>query len=143
MKFKTQAHCIYRCDFHIILTAKYRRKIFNAGVFAYLKASLQRTQAHYSELEIKTINHDTDHIHILISIPPKWSVAQIVRVIKLNTAGSLKKKFPHIQKAYWGVGGIWSDGYFVSTVGVTEKIIHAYIQQQGKQDFGQAQLDLG
>ncbi len=48
-----------------------------------------------------------------------------------------------MRKAYWGVNGIWSDGYFVSTVGVNEEIIKKYIEQQGKEDMGQAQLVLG
>ena len=55
----------------------------------------------------------------------------------------LKKKFEYMRKAYWGVDGIWSDGYFVSTVGLNEDIIKRYIQRQGEEDRGQAQLVLG
>ena len=54
----------------------------------------------------------------------------------------MKKKFEYMRKAYWGADGIWSDGYFVSTVGVDEHVIRRYIEQQGKEDSGQAQLEL-
>ncbi len=104
---------------------------------------MEEIRKHYGELEIKEINHDKDHVHILISIPPKWSVGFVVRIIKLNTARSLKEKFEHIKKVYYGIGGIWSDGYFVSTVGINEKVIEEYIKHQGEEDFGQAKLELG
>ena len=143
MKFRKQNHCVYYCDYHIVLTTKYRRRVFNEGVFGYMEKCLGEIKEHYGELEIKEINHDQDHIHILISIPPKMSVGEVVRIIKLNTARGLKERFKHIQEAYWGIGGMWSDGYFVSTVGVNEEMIRKYIEHQGEQDFGRAELELG
>lgn len=95
------------------------------------------------EVILLKINHDKDHIHMLLSIPPKMRVSDVVRRIKSTTGRLLKKKFEYMRKAYWGVDGIWSDGYFVSTVGVNEEIIKKYIEQQGKEDSGQAQLVLG
>ena len=144
MKFRTQGHCVYHHHYHIILVSKYRRKIFNDGVFAYALECLKELHEHHPEIEIQEANydHDQDHIHFLVSIAPKYSVSQAVRIIKLDTAAHLKKKFDHIKKAYWGIGGIWSDGYFSSTVGVNEKTIRRYIEHQGKQDRGQAKLDL-
>lgn len=98
---------------------------------------------HYPEIDIININHDKDHIHILVIIPPKFSVGQVVRILKLNTSRDLKKKFPFLKDVYWGKDEIWSDGYFVSTVGINEEVIKKYIEQQGKEDSGQAQLVLG
>ena len=60
-----------------------------------------------------------------------------------NTAKRLKEKFSYIKTLYWGTDGIWSDGYFVSTVGVNEQVIKQYIENQGKEDTGQAMLELG
>jgi putative transposase len=54
----------------------------------------------------------------------------------------MKKKFEYMREAYWGADGIWSDGYFVSTVGIDEGIIKCYIETQGKEDIGQAELEL-
>lgn len=142
MKFKKQSHCVYRCEYHLVMTSKYRHEIFNSGVFAYFEAKLQEVRKHYPEIELLEVNHDDDHVHLLLSIPPKMAVGSVVRIIKANTSRGMKKKFPFLKDLYWGTDGIWSDGYFVSTVGVDERIIKRYIQRQGKEDTGQAELDL-
>ena len=103
---------------------------------------MKEIKDHYPEIDILEINHDQDHVHLLISIPPKMSVGQVVRIIKSNTSRRLKEKFPFLKDIYWGTDGIWSDGYFVSTVGINEEIIQKYIQHQGQEDSGQAQLVL-
>jgi putative transposase len=104
---------------------------------------LKQIKEYYPEIDILEINHDIDHIHMLVVIPPKFSVSQAVRIIKSNTSRDLKKKFPFLKDVYWGTDGIWSDGYFVSTVGINEHVIKNYIENQGKEDSGQAKLVLG
>lgn len=143
MRYKKQHHCIYYCQYHIVLTSKYRRKIFSQGLGRYLYKLLKGIESHYPEIEIIEYNYDTDHIHLLVSIPPKMSVGSVIRVIKSNTSRSLKKEFKFLKEVYWGKEGIWSDGYFVSTVGANEKVIKKYIEHQGKEDSAQAELDLG
>ena len=143
MKYRKQSHCVYFCEYHLVFSTKYRRKIFNDGIFKYMLTRLDEVKKHYPMVDILEINHDVDHIHILIVIPPKMSVGQVVRILKSNTSRDLKKKFPFLKEVYWGTDGIWSDGYFVSTVGVNESIIKRYIENQGKEDSGQAQLVLG
>jgi len=125
-----------------VLSTKYRHKIFNSGVFAYLDDILKRIKDYYPEIDILEINHDKDHIHLLVSIPPKLAVGKVVGIIKANTATALKKKFDYLGRTYWGTNAIWSEGYFVSTVGINEKTIQDYIQRQGEEDFGQAKLEL-
>ena len=95
------------------------------------------------EVIILTMNHDKDHIHLHVSIPPKIRVSDAVRSIESISRRLLKKKFEYMRKAYWGIDGIWSDGYFVSTVGINENTIKRYIEHQGQEDLGQAQLELG
>ena len=90
------------------------------------------------EVEMLEVNHDEDHIHLLLSIPPKMSVSDVVRRIKSTTGRLLKRKFEYMRKAYWGVDGIGSDGYFVSTVCLNEEMIRKYIEKQGHEDRGQA-----
>lgn len=97
---------------------------------------------YYPEILIKEINTDEDHVHLLVSISPQRSVGEVARIIKSNTARAMNEKFPFLRKTYWGTRSIWSAGYFVSTVGVNEEIIRKYIQMQGKEDAGQAQLEL-
>lgn len=109
---------------------------------SYLRLKVQEVQRHHPEIVIHEVNTDQDHAHILVSIAPKLSVAQAVSLIKANTARDMRDKFPFLDKVYWGFDGIWSVGYFVSTVGVNESIIKRYIEQQGREDSGQATLEL-
>ena len=145
MKLIKLSHCVYFCDYHMAITTKYRHEWLNEGIFAYLKIKLLEIRKHYPLIDFKTINYDKkqpDHLHLLISIPPKMSIGSVVRIIKSNTSSFLKQKFPFLKKLYWGTDGIWSDGYFVTTIGVNELIIKKYIENQGKEDSGQALLDL-
>lgn len=137
MEYIRLSHCIYKCDYHLILCTKYRRKIFNAGIFAYFELKLAEVTSHYPQIRIRTVNHDQDHIHLLISLPPTMSVGRVVGLIKQNTAKGLKQKFPFIKEVYWGTDSIWSSSYFVSTIGIEQKIIEKYIKEQGEKDSGQ------
>ncbi|MEW6184082.1 MAG: IS200/IS605 family transposase [Bacillota bacterium] len=141
MKYRKQGHCVYYTQYHLVLVAKYRRKIFVAGVMGYLKELLKRIKDYYPDIAISEVKSDEDHVHFLVSIPPKLAVGKVVGIIKANTARELKSKFVFLKKVYWGDDGIWSDGYFVSTVGIDEEIIRKYIERQGQEDSGQAQLE--
>ena len=104
---------------------------------------MEELTKHYPLIKIKTANHDKDHIHLLVSIPPTITVGKVVGLIKQNTARQLKQKFPFLKKVYWGTEAIWSEGYFVSTVGINDKVIRAYITNQGKKDAGQTLFEIG
>lgn len=142
VRYRKQAHAVYHCEYHLVLPTKYRRQVFNEGVFAYFEIKLKEISQYYPEIGFEQVNHDTDHVHFLVSVPPKMSVGSVVRIIKANTSRSLKTKFSHLKELYWGTDGIWSDGYFVSTVGIHEEVIKKYIVNQGKEDAGQAMLEL-
>jgi len=124
------------------MVTKYRKKIFNEGIFAYFKMRLAELTEHYPLIKIKEVNHDKDHIHLLVSIPPTMTVGKAVGLIKQNTARDLKQKFPFLREVYWGTEAVWSEGYFVSTVGVTDKVIRSYIENQGKEDTGQTLFEI-
>lgn len=123
-----------------MITTKYRRKVFSEGVKAYFKVILQRVREYYPEVLITEVNTDEDHAHLLISVSPKMSVSRVVNIIKSNSGKALRDKFEQLKKYYWGTSGVWSEGYFVSTIGVNESVIRKYIQYQGKEDKGQAKL---
>jgi putative transposase len=112
-----------------------------AGFGEYLKKLLVGVGKQIPEIEIIEVNTDVDHVHILLSIPPKYSVSEVVKILKAKTGLGMRKKFPFLDKVYWGVGGIWSIGYFVSTIGIAEETIRKYVQMQGKEDSGQAKLE--
>lgn len=143
MEYVHLSHCVYKCDYHIVLVTKYRRKIFNKGMLEYLDKKLKEVTEHYPLVSFNTINHDMDHIHILVSIPPTISVGKVVGIIKQNTSRVLKQAFPFLKQVYWEMDAIWSEGYFVSTVGINEETIQIYIEEQGKKDAGQTKFEIG
>ena len=134
------SHCVYLCDYHIVIATKYRKAIFNNGIFVYFDKKLGELGEHYPMIKIKKINHDKDHLHILVSIPPTMSVGKVVGIVKQNTSRFLKQKFPFVKEVYWGTDAVWSEGYFVSTVGIDKEIIEKYIQNQGQKDAGQTKF---
>jgi putative transposase len=71
------------------------------------------------------------------------ALSEAAGIIKANTARQMREKFPFLDNVYWGSDGIWSIGYFVSSVGINEETIRRYIENQGKEDSGQATLELG
>ena len=141
MDFKKQGHCVYYVRYHLVIATKYRRKILKPGFGEYLQKLVMGIGKQMPEIEIVEVNTDKDHMHILLSIPPKMSVSEIVKGIKAKTGLYMRRKFPFLDKVYWDASGIWSRGYFVSTVGISESTIRKYIEMQGQEDSGQAKLE--
>jgi putative transposase len=92
--------------------------------------------------EILKLNIQPDHIHMVIIIPPKYSVSSVVGKMKGMTSSKLRKKFDWLNKRYWRENVVWSPGYFVSTIGIKEEKILKYVEYQERQDSGQAKLEL-
>jgi len=138
MKLMKQAHTVYQTQYHIVWVTRYRRKILCKGVDTYLKALLRKEfREHFPDIQVQEVGMDKDHVHIHVIIPPKYAVSRIVEAFKSNTSRIVKEKFPEfLNKVYWDGYGIWGTGFFVSTVGINEKIIRAYVNQQGKHDAG-------
>ena len=142
MELRRQAHCVYRCMYHIVWIPRYRYAVLVKGVAEYLLVKLDEVRKQYPEIEYAERNVQPDHVHLVVSFPPRHSIAKVVQVLKANTSRALKEKFPFLQARYRGAGGIWSVGYFVSTVGVDEERIKRYVRYQEKEDLGQAELAL-
>ena len=126
-EYRRTSHSVYLCDYHLVLTTKYRHSVIDEELWKHLYGKMVELTSYYPTIYIKEANHDKDHVHLLISIPPHMSVGSVVRLLKTNTARNLKKQFPILNKYFWGTDGIWSEGYFVSTVGVGQDIIKRYI----------------
>jgi putative transposase len=121
---------------------RYRYKVLVKGVDEYLLKEMEEIRKNYPEIEYVQRNIQPDHVHIVLSFPPKYSIAKVVQIIKSNTGKAMWEKFDFLRKRYYGRGGIWSAGYFVSTVGLDEKLIERYVRYQEKEDLGQAKLAL-
>jgi putative transposase len=128
--------------YHIVWIPRYRYKVLTNGVDEYLKIKMDEVRKKYPEIEYLERNIQPDHIHIVVSFPPKYSIAMVVQIIKQNTGKALAGKFAFIRERYYGRGGVWSAGYFVSTVGLDERTILNYVKYQEREDLGQAKLAL-
>ena len=128
--------------YHMVWIPRYRYKVLVKGVDEYLMKKMDEIRKNYPEIEYVQRNIQPDHVHIVLSFPPKYSIAKVVQIIKSNTGKAMWEKFDFLRKRYYGRGGIWSAGYFVSTVGLDEKLIEKYVRYQEKEDLGQAKLAL-
>ena len=142
METRLSGHGVYRTEYHIVWIPKYRRRILNPGVRGYLSKLFPKVLRRMPGCEVLEQNIQVDHIHLLMVIPPKYAVSEVVGEMKQYTASQLREKFAWLEKVYWKERIVWSPGYFVSTVGLDEKQITEYIKWQGHQDSGQASLDL-
>ena len=141
MEIRLPGHCAYRTEYHIVWIPKYRYRILNPGVKAYLVKLIPKVIAELKGCEIVKYSLQPDHIHMVIIIPPKYAVSTVVGKIKGMTSSALRKKFGWLKLRYSREVVVWSPGYFVSTVGVDEERILKYVEYQGQQDSGQAKLE--
>ena len=142
MEFQKQAHTTYYTRYHLVFVTKYRRKVLLGGMGAYAAGAMKRVCNHYPEIKLFEVNTDEDHIHLLLSIPPKMSVSKAVNLLKTNSARAMRHKFPFVNTIYDKHIGFWSDGYFVSTVGLDEDKIRSYIEHQGEEDSAGTSIEL-
>ena len=132
-KYKKLSHVIYKCDFHIVWGPKYRLRILK-GVIKTLVEKDIRMLCEWKACEVQELNVQEDHIHLLVSVPPKLSISKLMGVLKGKIAIKLFKSYPKLkQKPYWG-NHFWARGYFVSTVGLNEDMIRKYVKHQEKEE---------
>ena len=143
MRFRKSTHAIYNTRYHIVWTPRYRRKLLVRGAKEYLEKLFTNMDGLDEDIEVRKVNVQKDHIHIVMVIPPRVSVVSVIKYMKSMSGKKLKEKFEFMKKAMYGRGGIWSRGYCVSTVGLNEKAIMDYVGYQYKEDTGQLKLELG
>jgi len=142
METRFSGHGVYRTEYHIVWIPKYRRRILNPGVKGYLSRLFPKVIKGIAGCEIIERNIQDDHIHMIMVIPPRYAVSDVIGEIKQATASKLREKFAWLEKVYWKERVVWSPGYFVSTIGLDENQIREYVKWQGQQDSGQAKLEL-
>jgi putative transposase len=132
-KYRKLTHVVYKCDYHIVFVPKYRFRILTGEIKQFVEENI-RLLCEWKQVEIEEMNIQEDHVHLLVSIPPKVSVSNFMGIIKGKTAVKLFKSFPKMRKKpYWG-NHFWARGYFVSTVGINEELIRRYIRHQEKEE---------
>ena len=142
MEYIKTAHSVYYLRYHVVWVCKYRRRILNPGICGYIRKLLPKLIRSMSGVALKSIGFDEDHLHMVMTIPPRYSISTVLGGLKSQSASRLRKAFPWLAKVYWDENIVWSPGYFVSSVGVDEKTIKKYVEHQGLQDSGQLHLKL-
>ena len=132
MVVKKAAHCAYQTHYHIVFPVKYRKALLSTEVEKSIVEIAGEIGERY-EIEFEQIGCDRDHIHLLCSFHPKYSIGEVIRKFKSITARELFKKYPELKKELWG-GEFWSNGYYVATVGEggNWNIVKEYVKKQGK-----------
>ena len=136
------AHSMYILQYHVVWVSKYRRKILKAGVTSYIRKTLPGLLRGMPGVTIETIGFDRDHVHMLMTIPPKYSISSVMGRLKSQLSSRMRRFFPWLSKVYWNENVVWSPGYFVSSVGIDEETIRKYVEYQGHQDSGQLREEL-
>lgn len=134
-------HTEWECKYHVVFIPKYRRKRLYGSLRRHLGEVFRRL-ARQKESEIEEGHLMPDHVHMLISIPPKYAVSQVVGYIKGKSAIHLARHFGETRRNFVG-HHFWARGYFVSTVGRDEAVIRRYIRNQEVEDRKQDQLKFG
>jgi putative transposase len=142
VEVRLSGHSAYYTEYHVVWIPKYRYHVLNPGVKAYLVKLFPKVMEELPGCEIVKYSIQSDHIHMVMMIPPKYAVSTVVGKIKGMTSSQLRKKFGWMKLRYSRENVVWSPGYFVSTVGVEREKILRYVEYQGRQDSGQAKLEM-
>ena len=132
-KYKKLSHVIYKCDYHIVWVPKYRFRILKGSLKRLVEEDIKML-CEWKKGEVLELNVQEDHIHLVVSVPPKVSISEIMGILKGKLAIKLFKSYPGLkQKPYWG-NHFWARGYFVSTVGIDEETIRKYVKYQEEEE---------
>jgi putative transposase len=127
-KYKQLSHTTYLCNYHVVFCPKYRFRVLYGPIGQKVRDWVRKI-AEWKGVEIIEGQVSKDHVHLVLSIPPKYAVSDVIGTIKGRVAIRLFKYVPEIRKKHWG-RRFWARGYFVSTIGVDESIIRQYLQKQ-------------
>lgn len=133
MKYKLLSHSIWLCTYHIVFCPKYRFKLLDGKTEVIVRNELYRLCGQKDQVYIEEINIQVDHVHMILSLPPKYAVSDIMGYLKGKTAIKLLNTVPGLRKRYWG-SHLWSRGYCVSTVGLNEEQIRKYVKWQQERE---------
>ena len=135
------SHTKWECKYHIVFIPKYRKKRLFSEIRQYL-GELFHDLARQRECRIEEGHLLLDHVHMLISIPPKYAVSQVVGFIKGKSAIAIARTYMGRKRNFTGQH-FWARGYFVSTVGADEEVIRNYIRNQESTDQKLDDMDQG
>jgi putative transposase len=139
-EYQSLSHTQWECLYHVVFIPKRRRRTLYAGLRKYL-GEVFRQLAEQKESRVEEGHLMIDHVHMMLRIPPKYAVSQVVGFIKGKSAIHLARVYGERKRSFVGQH-FWARGYFVSTVGRDEQVIRAYIRNQEAEDHRLDQLQL-
>ena len=139
--YQSLSHTRWDCKYHIVFIPKCRKKMIYGALRKHL-GEIFKELAKQRECQVVEGHLMLDHVHICLSIPPKYSVSNVVGFIKGKSAISIARNFGGRQRNFTGEV-FWARGYFVSTVGLDEEMVRAYIRNQEAEDNRYDQMKLG
>jgi putative transposase len=140
-RFRRLSHTIWHCQYHIVWVPKYRFRILTGAVKEATEGGIQAICG-FAGCEVMELNVQRDHVHLVVMIPPKVSVSNLVGRLKGQTSMKLFNQFRQLRKKpYWG-NHFWSKGYCVDTVGMDADMIRKYVRYQEEREKESEQLRL-
>ena len=139
-QFKNLAHAVWQCKYHVVWCPKYRFKILKGEIGKSVRDIIKQL-TEWRKIEILEGNVQEDHIHLVLSIPPKYSIAETVGFLKGKSAIKIFDLHTELKRRYWG-RHFWAKGYCVSTIGLNEDQIREYVRMQMHHDQKIEQLKL-
>ena len=133
-------HTVWECKYHLVWIPKYRKKALYGHLRKYLGPVFKELAGRKESMVLEG-HLRPDHVHMLVSVPPKYSVAQVVGFIKGKSAIHIARTYAGRRKNFTGQH-FWARGYFVSTVGLDEKMVRNYIKNQEMEDKRLDQLQM-
>ena len=132
-KYRRLSHVVYQCTYHVVWVPKYRYRILTGAVAELMDRDI-RMLCEWKDVEVLELNVQVDHIHALLSIPPKIAISTFMGFVKGKLAIKVMKSYPRLRKKpYWG-NHFWARGYFVNTIGLNEDLIRRYVRYQEEQE---------
>lgn len=134
------SHTKWECKYHVVFAPKYRRQIIYGKIKQDIGLMLRKLCA-YKEIEILEAEARKDHVHMLLNIPPKYSISQVMGYLKGKSSLMIYEKYANLKYKY-GNRHFWCHGYYVSTVGRNKNAIETYIRNQLQEDHAEEQLTI-
>ena len=132
-QFRRLAHSVYECKYHVVFCPKYRYRILRDEVAEYTRQQIYRLCEQKGEVEVLELKVQPDHVHLVVSIPPKYAVSNFMGYLKGKLAIRLFNRYEKLGRRYWG-RHLWSRGYCVSTIGLDEGQVRKYVKWQEKRE---------
>ena len=132
-RFKRLSHSIYECKYHIVFCPKYRYRIFGEEIAEYSRQQIYQLLGQKEDVEVLELNIQPDHVHLVVSVAPKYAISSLMGYLKGKLAIRLFERYERLGRKYWG-RHLWSRGYCVSTVGIDEEMIRKYVRWQEQKE---------